>query len=274
MQALLYMLIPGQTLAGDGNARVIAIGGAMTEIVYALGAQQSLVAVDTTSSYPAATAALPKIGYQRTLSAEGLLSLRPDAVLATSEAGPPMVLNQLRAAGVRVEQLSSTHTTENVIEKIRLAATVLGRQQQADQLVRNFLHDWRTTTQAVAQYKQQPRVLFILDQSGSASMIAGSDTAADAMIRYAGGINVMAAVKGYKPLTAEAVVGAAPDIIVSTTEGLTAIGGMEQLLQRPGLALTPAGRARRVIAFDTLFLLGFGPRLPQAVRELAQGLHQ
>lgn len=253
--------------------RLITVGGAMTEIVYALGAQQRLVAVDTTSSYPAATAQLPKIGYQRSLSAEGVLSMRPDALLATYEAGPPITLAQLKSAGVRVEQVAAGHAIENVIEKIRLAAAVLGMPSQGQELIDKLLGQWRKTLVSVAQYPTRPRVLFILDQSGSASMVAGHDTAADAMIHYAGAVNVMAGVQGYKPLTAEAVVAAAPDMILLTNEGLAAIGGIDKLLQRPGLALTPAGRGRRILAFDSLFLLGFGPRLPQAVQQLAAGLH-
>jgi iron complex transport system substrate-binding protein len=93
------------------------------------------------------------------------------------------------------------------------------------------------------------------------------------MIRYAGATNVFSGFTGYKPFTAEAAIGAAPDVVLITTEGLETIGGAEKLWARPGLALTPAGAAKRVVAFDALYLLGFGPRLPDAVRDLARQLH-
>jgi iron complex transport system substrate-binding protein len=104
-------------------------------------------------------------------------------------------------------------------------------------------------------------------------MVSGEGTAADAMIRLAGGVNALSGVSGYKPLTAEAVVAAAPEVILITREGMEAVGGGKQLFRRPGLALTPAGKAKRVVALDALYLIGFGPRLPQAVRDLAGGLH-
>jgi iron complex transport system substrate-binding protein len=254
--------------------RVVAIGGAITEIVYALGAGRSLVAVDTTSTFPPATAQLPKVGYQRTLSAEGLLSVRPRLVIATAEAGPPNVLQQVRAAGVTLAQADIAHTPENVMAKIALTAALLDRASEGKRLEASFAQHWAATRARVGRYTTTPRVLFILDQSGAGSMVAGSGTAADAMIGYSGGVNALGNMKGYKPLTAEAVIAAAPDVLLITTEGLKAIGGVGKLLERPGLGLTPAGRNRKVVAMDGLYLLGFGPRLPQAVGELAGRLHQ
>jgi iron complex transport system substrate-binding protein len=254
--------------------RVVAIGGAITEIVYALGAGRSLVAVDTTSTFPPATAQLSKVGYQRTLSAEGLLSVRPRLVIATAEAGPPNVLQQVRAAGVTLAQADIAHTPENVMAKIALTAALLDRASEGKRLEASFAQHWAATRARVGRYTTTPRVLFILDQSGAGSMVAGSGTAADAMIGYSGGVNALGNMKGYKPLTAEAVIAAAPDVLLITTEGLKAIGGVGKLLERPGLGLTPAGRNRKVVAMDGLYLLGFGPRLPQAVGELAGRLHQ
>jgi iron complex transport system substrate-binding protein len=252
--------------------RVISAGGAFTEIVFRLDAQALLVGTDTTSIYPAAAATLPKVGYLRQLSAEGVLSLKPTLLLTASEAGPPTVLQQLRAAGVQIVQGDGRHSIEALRANVRLLGDALQRAERGRALDADLQRDWAATQAAITRRTPAPRVLFVLSHAANQVQVAGTDTAADAMIRYAGGSNVMAAFSGYKPLAAEAVVAAAPDVIVTTKQGLDALGGVDALLARPGLALTPAGKARRVYGPDALAMLGFGPRLPQAVRELAQAL--
>lgn len=271
--------------AGAANAkplRVAVAGGAITEVVYALDAGAMLIGSDTTSTYPAAALALPKMGYQRALSAEGVLSLRPDLLLASAEAGPPTAIQQIAAAGVRVITLSEQHDVQSVRDKISGSAKALGLTARGASLLQSFDSDWQAATAAIqAQRQQQPgkpplRVLFILSNSGTQAMVAGRDTAADAMIRYAGAVNALGGkdgFKGYKPLTAESAIAAAPDVLMTTSEGLAAMGGLAQLLKMPGLALTPAARNQRVIAdMDALLLLGFGPRLPTALRRLSAQL--
>jgi iron complex transport system substrate-binding protein len=254
-------------------ARVVAVGGAVTEIVYALGAGERLVAVDTTSSYPEAALRLPRVGYLRTLSSEGVLALRPEAVIATAEAGPRAAIAQIQATGVLVTTVPSDHSLDTLRARVRTVAAALGLDARGAALDERIVAQWRDAERAVAGYPTRPRVLFLLAHTGNNALVAGEDTAADAMIRYAGAANAFAGVKGYKPLTAEAAIAAAPDIVLITTEGLETIGGADRLWARPGLALTPAGKTRRVVALDALYLLGFGPRLPQAVKDLAERLH-
>lgn len=103
--------------------------------------------------------------------------------------------------------------------------------------------------------------------------VSGTGTSADAIIALAGGKNAVQGYESYKPLTAEGAVEAAPDVILVTTRGLASSGGVEGLLKQPGLELTPAGQAGRVVAMDDLYLLGFGPRLGEAVRDLCGQLH-
>jgi iron complex transport system substrate-binding protein len=259
----------GPLRAEPAPLRVISAGGAFTEIVFRLDAQSLLVGTDTTSIYPAAAAALPKVGYLRQLSAEGVLSLKPTLLLTASEAGPPTVLQQLRAAGVQIVQGDGRHSIEALRGNVRLLGDALQRAERGRALDAELQRAWAATQAAITRRNPAPRVLFVLSHAANQVQVAGTDTAADAMIRYAGGVNVMSAFSGYKPLAAEAVVAAAPDVIVTTKQGLDALGGMDALLARPGLALTPAGKARRVYGPDALAMLGFGPRLPQAVRELA-----
>lgn len=253
------------------HPRVVSVGGAVTETLFALDAQGQLVGVDTTSLFPLEATRLPQVGYARTLSAEGLLALRPALLLASAEAGPPQVLAQLQQAGVRVEVLDEAHGFEAMLARTHRLGQLCGREPQAAQLVARLQRDWATRPRPPAG--PAPRVLFVLAHGGGQLRVAGSGTAADAMLQLAGARNALAGVQGYKPLTAEAVLQAAPDLILCTDQGLQAQGGVGALLKAPGLALTPAGRAGRVASMEALLLLGFGPRLPQAVAELMSKVH-
>ncbi|SFB81485.1 iron complex transport system substrate-binding protein [Collimonas sp. OK412] len=278
---LLLSALPGLAAAQAESARqprrVAVAGGALTEVVYALDAGAVLIGADTTSTYPAAAQALPKMGYQRALSAEGVLSLHPDLLLASADAGPPATLQQIAAAGVRVIRLGERHDVNTVREKITGVASALNLPARGKALLQRFDSEWETALASVQKQTKAPRVLFILSNSGTQAMVAGRDTAADAMIRYAGAINATSdgnGFKGYKPLTAESAVSSAPDILMIASESLVAIGGIERLLASPGLSLTSAAKNRRVVAdMDSLLLLGFGPRLPQALTRLTAQLH-
>ena len=250
--------------------RLVSVGGALTEIVYRLGAAAQLVGTDTTSLYPEAAQHTPKVGYQRQLSAEGVLSLRPDVLLTTDEAGPPAVIEQLRGAGVRVVSTTTSHDLAEVQRKITAAGQATGRSAEAAALQQQLLADWQRSRQALPrQAGPAPRVLFVLAH-GHAPQVAGAGTAAQAMLQLAGARNALQGFDGYRAMTAEAVVAAAPDLVLSTQQAVQAAGGPAAFWQLPGLAMTPAFAARRLHAPDALWLLGFGPRLPQAVAGLAQ----
>jgi len=260
---------------GNTAPRLITVGGGVTEVVFALGAQDQLVATDTTSSYPSAALATAKVGYMRQLSAGGVLALRPSVLVASTDAGPPVVLDQLRSAGVKVKLVESDHSWEEVRRKVAAVGRATGRLQQAAALQAELDARWAAVRQRVLEQTsaKPPRVLFVLSHSG-APLVSGEATAAHAMIGFAGARNAMEGFKGYRPMTAEAMATAAPDLILMTSEGLTAVGGAEKFWQRPELALTPAYRrraqAQTLLHFGALALLGFGPRLPQVVQRLHQ----
>jgi iron complex transport system substrate-binding protein len=211
----------------------------------------------------------------RQLSAEGVLALRPSVLVASTDAGPPVVLDQLRSAGVKVKLVESDHSWEEVRRKVAAVGRATGRLQQAAALQAELDARWAAVRQRVLEQTsaKPPRVLFVLSHSG-APLVSGEATAAHAMIGFAGARNAMEGFKGYRPMTAEAMATAAPDLILMTSEGLTAVGGAEKFWQRPELALTPAYRrraqAQTLLHFGALALLGFGPRLPQVVQRLHQ----
>lgn len=250
--------------------RLVTVGGAITEVVYLLGAEAQLVGTDTTSLYPLAAQKTPKVGYMRALSAEGLLSLKPDVVITTNEAGPTVVLDQVRTAGVKVEVVTADHSWAEVQAKVQAVGRAAAREAQARDLQARLDAEWTAVQQRVgAAQGRKPRVLFVLSHSAN-PQISGEKTAADAVIRYAGGVNCLSGFTGYRPMNAEALASAAPDIVLTSQQSLEAHGGAEKFWQRPELALTPAYRKRALVTLDALLLLGFGPRLPQAVGETHQ----
>ncbi len=260
-------------LVANPPQRIISVDGALTEIVYALDAADRLVGVDTTSLYPPAAEELPKVGYKRALSAEGLLSLSPDVLLATDDAGPPEVLKQIVLAGVPVPMIPDQPTVAGLHEKIAAVADVLDRAGAAVELSAAVDAALGEARAATANASRKPRVLFLLHVGSGNDLAAGRDTAADTLIRLAGGENVLHdAFQSYKPLSAEAALAAAPEVILVTERNLKGLGGEDALLARPDLAATPAGQARRLVSMDGPLLLAFGPRLGEAVATLARHL--
>ena len=282
----LALAAPMQVLAAVADAgkpvakarRIVSVGGALTEIVYALEAQGELVGVDTTSLYPAVAQQLPQVGYARTLSAEGVLSLAPTQLIATEEAGPQAVLRQVRVAGVPVAVLNANNRFEGLLDRVKQVGRITGRADPAARLAQALQQQWDGALGKVRQRQHAPvRVLFILAHAPNQVMVGGRETGADAMLAYAGGVNVMGGqggFAGYKPLTPEAVIAARPDIVLVTDQGLKASGGVDGILKLPGLAQTPAGRRHRIVSQEAMLLLGFGPRMPQALAELDAAFSQ
>ena len=276
----LALAAPMQVLAAVSDAgkpvvkarRIVSVGGALTEIVYALGAQGELVGVDTTSLYPVVAQQLPQVGYARTLSAEGVLSLAPTQLIATEEAGPQAVLRQMRDAGVPVAVLNANNQFEGLLDRVKQVGRIMGRADPAARLAQALQQQWNGALGKVRQRQHAPvRVLFILAHAPNQVMVGGRETGADAMLAYAGAVNVMGGqggFAGYKPLTPEAVIAARPDVVLVTDQGLKASGGVDGILKLPGLAQTPAGRQHRIVSQEAMLLLGFGPRMPQALAEL------
>ncbi|MEM6645734.1 MAG: ABC transporter substrate-binding protein [Bacteroidota bacterium] len=257
----------------DDATRVVALGGSVTETVYALGAGSQVVGVDLSSGYPPEVSDVAQLGYFRRLSAEGVISLAPTLVLASEGTGPPAVIDQIRSAGVPMLIVPSDPSVEGTKAKIRLVAEALQREEEAEALIADMEADMATAGQWLDGAAEKPRVLFIYARGAGTANVAGVETSADTMIRLAGGENAVQDFSGFRPLTPEAVVQVAPDVILMMEKGLESIGGVDGLMELPGVSLTPAGRNRSVVAIDDLLLLGFGPRLGQAVLELARGLH-
>ncbi len=258
---------------GAAGQRVLVLGGDLAEIAFALGAGGRLVGADDTAVWPPETAALPKVGYMRRFSAEGALSLTPDLVLASPAAGPDAALDQLRAAGVAVMAGPPGDGMEAVAAKIAFVGAALGREAQAAALSTQVAAELAALDAALDAVQTRPTVLFLISVGRGAPIASGTGTAADAMIALARGRNAVTDFTGYKPLSAEAALGLSPEVALLPAHAAEAAGGGAQALAAAGLSDTPAGRSGRVVVMDGLKLLGFGPRTPEAVAELAAALH-
>ncbi|WP_427025743.1 heme/hemin ABC transporter substrate-binding protein [Aureimonas ureilytica] len=264
---LLLTLAAGAASADPLPGRIVSIGGAVTEILYALGAESRIAAVDTTSVHPpAALQTKPDIGYMRALSAEGVLSLSPDLILMENGAGPKEAVALIDAAGVPVRHVPSGHSVPDLLEKVRLVAASVGEESKGEAMAADMKAALDRLATDLAPIERKRRVLFILSIADGRANAAGRGTGADAVIRLAGGENVFSGVEGYKTLSPEAAAALAPDIILMLDRGGPSSGDP---LALPALAATPAGQAGAVIRMDASYLLGFGPRTPGALRDLA-----
>lgn len=269
--------IDGETVTIESVERLISLNGDITEIIFALDMGDYLVGVDISASYPPeGVQDLPRIGYQRRLNAEGLLSLNPTLVIGDEAAGPPEVLSQIRSAGVPVALVADPPTLESPVQKVRFVAQALGVPQRGEVLIAQIERDLASAYALRDQVAgSAPRVLFLYLRGTSMQAVAGANTPADTMITAAGGINVGAEVgiEEFEALSPETVIAAQPDILLVLEKGLESVGGEEGLLHIPGLAETPAGRNRRIVAMDDLYLLGLGPRTGQALADLVRAFH-
>lgn len=250
--------------------RIVTLGGAITETVYALGLGDNVVGTDQSSLYPVEVFRKPRLSVFRESSAEGILSLQPTLVIAPAGIRPLTVPKQIRDAGVPVLLLEDAYSPAQAAQRTTVLADALNEGDKSKELVTAMESALSEAKKLQDAQERKPRVLFVYTRGASMVNVAGRETAGDAVIALAGGVNVVDGFEGYRPLTAEASVSAAPDIILVPQHGLDMIGGMENFLRQPGLSLTPAAKNGNIMAVDDALLLSFGPRLGQGVLELTQ----
>ncbi|EUB85824.1 heme/hemin ABC transporter substrate-binding protein [Pseudomonas sp. GM30] len=266
-----------QAVAADLPQRWVSAGGALSEWVSALGGESKLVGVDTTSQHPQSLKKLPSIGYQRSLSAEGILSLRPDILIGSEEMGPPPVIAQVKSAKVRVELFSAQSDLPTLEKNVTHLGQLLGAQAQAAQLLESYQQQLTAQKARVVelQTKQKaPGVLVLIGHAGGKPLIAGKDTAADWLLQQAGGQN-LATHTGYKPFSVESLAGLDPEVLVFADRALTGEAAKAALFkENPILQSSRAAKSGRVLELDpTLLVGGLGPRLPVAMKSLSDGFY-
>lgn len=256
-------------------SRIAIAGGSITEILYFLGAESHILAVDRTSNFPAEAMQFPSVGYVRNLSTEGLLSLNPTLVLGEDDMGPPEVLAQIRRTGVEVVKIPEGHSAAGIEEKVRCIARVLDIEARAEREIRERLTPLRNALDSLANRRQlqKPRVAVVLGLRDGTPLGAGADTSGHGLLGMAAASNVFADFEGWKPISMEAMVRADPEFIVIPQRGVDDAGGIDGILGHPAIRLTTAGKKRRLIALDGMSMLGFGPRTLDSALELARRLH-
>jgi heme transport system substrate-binding protein len=263
----------GRRVSVIDAARIISIGGSVTEILYALGQDKRIVAVDITSLYPAsALKEKPSVGYLRQLSPEGVLGLSPTLVLAAEGAGPKEAVSVIEAASVPFVHVPDRYTGEGIVEKIRLIAAATGQDRQGECLAKKVEADLAAVTGMRAGVSKPARVVFILSFMNGRAMVAGRNTGADGIIRLAGAVNAIGEFEGYKIVSDEALIAAQPDSVLvmeRSNSQLTA----DEVFSHAAFSSSPAALRKSFVSMEGLYLLGFGPRTARAARDLAHSLY-
>jgi iron complex transport system substrate-binding protein len=264
----------GHKVSISDTSRVVSIGGAVTEILYALGFDKSIVGIDSTSLYPPQAAKEKKnVGYMRQLSAEGVLGLRPSLIVAIAGSGPKETMAVLEAAHVPLVVVPDSYSEAGIVEKIGVVAKAVGAGERSLCLIDRVHSDLAALKTIEAGIARKKRVLFVLSFVNGRAMAAGRDTAADGIIKLAGGINVIDEYEGYKPLSDEAVIAAKPDVILSMQRGGPGVLSADAVFSHAAFSATPAAAQRSFVSMEGLYLLGFGPRTARAARDLALTLY-
>jgi len=255
------------------SSRLVSIGGSLTEIIYALGEEGRLIARDQTAIYPPAAAELPDVGYMRRLAPEGVLSVGPSALLVIDGSGPPEALEVLAAAGVEYQTVPESFSAEGILTKVRAVGQALDVATEAEALATDLASALQAVAARTANVDQRKRVLFVLSTDGGKIQASGTDTAANGIIALAGAVNAISDYSGYKALTEEAIIAAAPDVVLMMDRGEDPAALDAELFGNPAIALTPAGRDHAIIRLEGSYLLGFGPRTADAVSDLVDALY-
>lgn len=260
----------------ESSARIVALSGDFSEIVFDLGLDANLVGVDLSSDFPVeAMRNKPKIGVEFRLFAEPILELNPTLVIGDIDARPPEVIQQVRDAGVPVVIFPRLVGVEAPAEKIRLVGTVLGLEDGGKALADEVQRDINDALARVASAVSRPRVAVVYVATEDQVLLLGGNTVFEGLIEALGGIDVgpEAGSDGFVPLTAEAIAAAEPDVIITARRGFEDRGGLEGFLALPGIAQTPAATTERILVYDDSLLLSLGPRTAGLLNLIIDDLH-
>lgn len=266
----------GVTSQVTDTSRIVTLSGDLTEFVFALGLGDSVVATDVTTVYPPEAVKLPVVGVGRFLTAEGVLAQSPTLVLGDTQTSPPEAIDQIRSAGVPVVIFDVATSFPALYDKVIAVGQALGAKTAGHELADKIQGDISASLAAAHPFSAPPRVAFVYSRGPDVLLLFGDGMTTKPLIEAAGGIDAGAAsgVTQTVSVTPEALVAAAPDVIVTTKEGLDALGGVDGMLAIPGFAETPAGRTGRILAYPEGDILTFGPRIAGSLDALIADLQR
>lgn len=259
-------------------SRIIAVDryGTLAQTVWALGLGDNLIGRSNSASFPA-VAHVPNVaGANGALSIEGVLAARPSVFLTDTTSATPAVREQLRAAGVTVVYFDPERTMDGVVPQIQAVADALGVTAAGQALAQRTSDEIAAASAAVPTQDPQPKIAFLYLRSTAITMIAGRGSGADSLITALGGIDAGTAAGIDEPfvaITSEAMIAAAPDILLVMSDGLESVDGVDGLVQIPGIAQTPAGRNKRVVDMSDAVILSFGPNTGRVISALSEALY-
>ncbi|WP_328633641.1 heme/hemin ABC transporter substrate-binding protein [Streptomyces sp. NBC_00356] len=276
--------LPATVTSADGKKvtvkradRIVPLSGSLSEIAFTLGLGKRVVARDITATFDQAKK-LPVVTRNHDVSAENVLSLKPDLVLAETTSGPDEAMQQIRDAGVPVVVIDPAKGLDDVGTRIQAVAKTLGVPAAGRELTKRSEDRIAAVQKDIpARHGDKPRVAFLyLRGSASVYLIGGKESGATSLLKAAGAVDAGAESglkKDFTAITSEALAKAAPDAILVMTKGLDSVGGMDGLVKIPGVAETPAGVDRRVVSVDDGVLLNYGPRTDQVLRSIVDQLY-
>ena len=268
--------VNGNEVVVEDVSRIVVLNGDVTEVVFALGFGDNVVAVDTSATYPAETADLPKIGYQRRLSAEGILAMAPTLVIGNTNAGPPEVLEQIRSTGTPVVIIGSVTTLDGATGKIRIVSQALGVPDKGEEIATELESEIDEVKSLAAQAQERPTAVFLYMRGLDSLFLIGKDHLSHELFEASGAVSGGAAagvMQPFIPLTAESLAAADPDCIVVLTAGLQSVGGREGLVTIPGVGQTTAAQEGCILDFDDQYFGGGGPRMGGVLMDLLRAFH-
>lgn len=265
-------------LTAQAQERIVSATGNASEIIANLGLAESLVGVDTTSTEPAELMdSLPKVGYRRNLSAEGILSLNPDLLILAPDAGPPNVLEQLKVVNVPLLQIQDDKSINGLVNNIELIANTLGAQKQAKELIAIIRQEEKVIAKERMNYKRKPKIAILMDGTTGQLTGLGRETAGDSLVHIVGGENAFTEqFKGMKAVSRESLIADATDmIIISTFSEEKKVNELTLAKAHyPEIALSQAGKNDCIFRIDAVKALGFGPKLTEAALQIAQAVNR
>lgn len=270
----------GQKQTHEGAQRIVCIGQAINEMIYALGAQEDLVGVDYSSTYPPEIKNLPTVGYHRALSAEGILSLKPTLIIHDNNIGPDNVVRQLQQLKIPMKTFAAKNDSiEGAKALLREMGAFFHKEQRAEELCTTLDKDMAAAAEMVKQYKDRPRVAVIhFGRASNVYLVVGNGGGGDAssagrMVEWAGG-QMAIQKKGMQQMTSPEVVAESnPDVILMTEYGFDRLGSADAAKNLPGVAETDAAKHNRIYRVSEHEMMYFGPDTGQNVMKLARIIH-
>ena len=254
---------------------IVVAGGSITEILYFIEQENRIIGVDVTSNYPKEAKKLPSIGYVRSLSTEGILSLNPKLILGENDMGPPLVINQLKEINMDLRIIPEEQTSYGIVDKIKCVASILGCIDSADIRVTNDLMPTIMELETLVDLNESNKknVMLILSMQGTSPIVAGRGTSGDNFIKMAGAKNVFDSFEGWKPVSEESIINVNPEFFIIPSRDMHKGSNVKNLTTNPIFINTEAGANKNFIFEDSMAMLGFGPRTIDIALKVAKKLY-